>query len=164
MSTKQNTVSNSYNTIIRTGGFDLRTTAAGPSIIHTNLKSSLKDWVALPVIDGDDNVSVKITDLGFEMMEAGNFEGFYEELKEVESIANEIQEAWDQHNLQLDHYKWENQELTTGEVAELMGFSAEMIRRWCVEGRIKSRETSRGRKITRREAFSFMESHPKFNN
>lgn len=154
---------NTYNTVIRTGGFDLRTTVTGLKIIHTDINSRLQDWVALPVLDSD-SVSVKITDTGFKMMEDGRFEEFYKSLKEVENTANKIQEALNQHNRQLEHHKWENEELTTGDVAELMGFSAEMIRRYCVEGKIKSRETSRGRKIKRKDAFRFMENHPKFNN
>ena len=154
---------NTHNTIIRGGGFDLRTTVTGMKIIHTDLNSRLKDWVALPVLDGD-SVSVKITEHGFRMMDNGQFEEFYKNLKEVENTANKIQEALNQHNRQLEHNKWENEELTTGDVAELMGFSAEMIRRYCVEGKIKSRETSRGRKIKRKDAFRFMENHPKFNS
>lgn len=151
-----------HNTIIRTGGFDLRTTVTGLKIIHTNLNSRLKDRVALPVLDCD-SVSVKITEHGFKMMENGKFEEFYKALKEVENTANDLQEALNQHNRQLEHHKWENEELTTGDVADIMGFSAEMIRRYCVEGKIKSRETSRGRKIKRKDAFLFMEKHPKFN-
>ena len=154
---------NTHNTIIRTGGFDLRTTVTGLKIIHTDLNSRLKDRVALPVLDCD-SVSVKITDTGFKMMDNGQFEEFYKELKDVENTANKIQEALNQHNRQLEHHKWENEELTTGDVAELMGFSAEMIRRYCIEGKIKSRETSRGRKIKRKDAFLFMENHPKFNS
>ena len=162
---KKYAVSNptTHNTIIRTGGFDLRTTVTGLKIIHTDLNSRLNDWVALPVLDCD-SVSVKITDTGFKMMDNGQFEEFYKALKEVENTANKIQEALNQHNRQLEHHKWENEELTTGDVAELMGFSAEMIRRYCVEGKIKSRETSRGRKIKRKDAFLFMENHPKFNS
>lgn len=154
---------NTYNTVIRTGGFDLRTTVTGLKIIHTDINSRLKDWVALPTLDGD-SVSVKITDTGFKMMDNGQFEEFYKELKDVENTANKIQEALNQHNRQLEHHKWENEELTTGDVADMMGFSAEMIRRYCVEGKIKSRETSRGRKIKRKDAFRFMENHPKFNS
>ena len=154
---------NTHNTIIRTGGFDLRTTVTGLKIIHTDLNSRLKDRVALPVLDSD-SVSIKITDTGFKMMDNGQFEEFYKALKDVENTANKIQEALNQHNQKLEHHKWENEELTTGDVAELMGFSAEMVRRYCVEGRIKSRDTSRGRKIKRKDAFRFMENHPKFNN
>lgn len=154
---------NTYNTVIRTGGFDLRTTVTGLKIIHTDINSRLQDWVALPVLDSD-SVSVKITDTGFKMMDNGQFEEFYKALKDVENTANKIQEALNQHNQKLEHHKWENEELTTGDVAELMGFSAEMVRRYCVEGKIKSRETSRGRRIKRKEAFRFMENHPKFNS
>lgn len=154
---------NSYNTIVRTRGFDLRLTSSGPSIEHTSIDSRLKRWVALPVIDGEE-ISVKITELGFEMMERGDFDDFYEKLQEVEAIAQTIEEDWREYNQRQKEYKWENQELTTGEVAEMMGFSSEMVRRWCVEGLIKSRNTSRGRKIKRKEALRFMETHPKFSN